>query len=441
MRQNSAVKYLVGGLCAAALAALIVWLIRSEGERTRDTLHEATVEAGQEVREGIVEGAERLGDRAAEVPGKVLRDIKDELENGSERAAEALGDMAEGVLDEAKEILTGESDEDTGEVATGTASQPATTEAGASNPVEVDRVETRDGTVDEAKESAVDRGIDLSGRLLRKAGEVILGQPEDAKPGAQSSSKKTQDPAEIVSELFKLGHEASKEIDEIGQRILGLSVEEEKRVGREVHELVRTNHKILASHRRKGDLERLARPLLGLRERKGLTYTFSVLDDATINAFAHVGGYVYVTTGLLEFVQTDAELQTVVGHEIGHVDLKHCTRQITYAARAAETAGQTGFTVTQLAYQVIAMGYNEEYEFEADEWGYRAVLQIGRTPDEALSFYRRLLTYVNEKRSEAQPADPKNVFETAVREINTHFRTHPPVEERLRRLEALKPRP
>ena len=68
----------------------------------------------------------------------------------------------------------------------------------------------------------------------------------------------------------------------------------------------------------------LQRPSLRICRRKTMHYTFTIVDDPAVNAFSHLGGFVYVHTGLLKMARQDWELEFVLAHEIGHVDLKHC---------------------------------------------------------------------------------------------------------------------
>src|SRR3990170_7812540 len=58
-------------------------------------------------------------------------------------------------------------------------------------------------------------------------------------------------------------------------------------------------------------------------ERPKLPWEFHVVNDAAVNAFALPGGFIYVTRGLLAHMNSEAELATVVGHEIGHVTARH----------------------------------------------------------------------------------------------------------------------
>src|SRR4029077_12899491 len=70
-------------------------------------------------------------------------------------------------------------------------------------------------------------------------------------------------------------------------------------------------------------IQTLGKKLAATSERPNLPWTFRVVDDPAVNAFAIPGGFVYVTRGLLAHMANEAELATVVGHEIGHVTARH----------------------------------------------------------------------------------------------------------------------
>ena len=69
-------------------------------------------------------------------------------------------------------------------------------------------------------------------------------------------------------------------------------------------------------------------------ERPNLPWEFHVVNDASVNAFALPGGFIYVTRGLLTSINDEAELATVMGHEIGHVTNRHSVQQISKAQLA-----------------------------------------------------------------------------------------------------------
>src|SRR6185369_13593830 len=64
-------------------------------------------------------------------------------------------------------------------------------------------------------------------------------------------------------------------------------------------------------------------------QRPNLPYSCEVVDDPTPNAFALPGGPIFVTRGLMDMMDSEAELATVLGHELGHVNARHTAQQIT----------------------------------------------------------------------------------------------------------------
>src|SRR4029077_3070744 len=72
----------------------------------------------------------------------------------------------------------------------------------------------------------------------------------------------------------------------------------------------------------------LGKRLAATSERPNLPWTFRVVDDPAVNAFAVPGGFVYVTRGLLAHLTSEAELASVVGHEIGHVTARHTAAEM-----------------------------------------------------------------------------------------------------------------
>src|SRR4026209_2117990 len=74
--------------------------------------------------------------------------------------------------------------------------------------------------------------------------------------------------------------------------------------------------------------------LAQLSERPNLPWHYSVVDVPAINAFALPGGYIYITRGILPFLNDEAELAGVLGHEIGHVTARHSAQQYTKATPA-----------------------------------------------------------------------------------------------------------
>src|SRR5687767_3936865 len=84
-------------------------------------------------------------------------------------------------------------------------------------------------------------------------------------------------------------------------------------------------------------------------ERPNLPWEFHVVDDAAVNAFAIPGGFIYITRGLLAHMNTEAELASVLGHEIGHVTARHSVQQISKAQLATLGLGIGSILSSDLA--------------------------------------------------------------------------------------------
>lgn len=96
-------------------------------------------------------------------------------------------------------------------------------------------------------------------------------------------------------------------------------------------------------------------------------------DDETLNAFAVPGGYLYVYTGLIKYLDSEDQLAGVMGHEIAHAAQRHSTRQLTKiygidAIRQILTGNAEGDAISQLALGLISLKFSRKHESEADDY-------------------------------------------------------------------------
>jgi predicted Zn-dependent protease len=158
--------------------------------------------------------------------------------------------------------------------------------------------------------------------------------------------------------------------------------------GAKAHKQVLEEYGVLDNPKLQAYVDGIGQKLAKQSHRAQLKWTFTVLDSPEINAFALPGGYVYVTRGIMAYLDSEADLAGVIGHEIGHVTARHgaqrATRQqsaglgvaaatvlgvliegVTGVQGAAQAASQVG--------QGIAAGrlasYSREQETQADELG------------------------------------------------------------------------
>jgi predicted Zn-dependent protease len=139
-------------------------------------------------------------------------------------------------------------------------------------------------------------------------------------------------------------------------------------------------------------VQRIGAQLAQHSHRPGLDYHFTVIDSATVNAFALPGGYIYITRGMLAYLNSEAELAAVIGHEIGHVTARHSVRQqststvtgLLGAVLAASTGIEGADSITNMAGTAIVRGYGREHELEADRLGAEYLAKSGYDPDAML---------------------------------------------------------
>lgn len=127
---------------------------------------------------------------------------------------------------------------------------------------------------------------------------------------------------------------------------------------------------------------------------RDIPYTFQVVVSDAVNAFATPGGFIYVTTGLLQEADNQAQLASVVAHEIAHINKKHSIQALKRAAIAqgvAETAGVSTSTLAQIGYQLaVDLPQTREYEYEADRVGLNILEQAGYPPIAFVNFLKQL---------------------------------------------------
>jgi predicted Zn-dependent protease len=141
---------------------------------------------------------------------------------------------------------------------------------------------------------------------------------------------------------------------------------------------------------------------------KNTKFTFRVMDSPVVNAFALPGGYVYVTRGLLTHVQNEAQLATVLGHEIAHVAARHSSQQARRSqwgqlgVIAGAILGQKvlGEKMPNIGESVLAMGsqaaelfllrHSREAEHESDNLGVAYAARAGYAAGDSARFFHSL---------------------------------------------------
>ncbi|OQW88825.1 MAG: peptidase [Rhodoferax ferrireducens] len=157
--------------------------------------------------------------------------------------------------------------------------------------------------------------------------------------------------------------------------------------GTKAHQQVLQEYGVVKDAKVQAYVNNLGQRLAKLSHRDHLQWHFTVLDSPEINAFALPGGYVYVTRGIMAYLQTEAELAGVMGHEIGHVTARHGAQRATrqqdaglgvlaatllgavLESQGMSGAGQLASQVSQTAAAGYIASYGREQELQADGLG------------------------------------------------------------------------
>jgi predicted Zn-dependent protease len=168
--------------------------------------------------------------------------------------------------------------------------------------------------------------------------------------------------------------------------------------------------------------------------RTDLTWDFAVFDTPEVNAFVLPNGKVAVFRGLLETVQSDGELAAVLGHEAGHVVVRHAAErvsqelavqagvslaQLLLSDSAGEHADEIGAALGMGAVYGVILPYSRKHELEADAVGVDLMRKAGYAPKAAVSFWERRIAEADQR----QPPE--------------FLSTHPADRTRLARLREL----
>jgi predicted Zn-dependent protease len=158
-------------------------------------------------------------------------------------------------------------------------------------------------------------------------------------------------------------------------------------------------------------VQELGSELAASSERPDLPWTFRVLDDPLINAFALPGGFIYVTRGIMVHFESEAELVGVLGHEIGHVTARHSVNQISKQQIAQIGVGvgmilkpelQRYSWIADASMQLLFLKFSRDDEHQADELGVRYMSRVGYDPAQ-LSGVMAMLGRVTREGGEGPP--------------------------------------
>lgn len=206
-----------------------------------------------------------------------------------------------------------------------------------------------------------------------------------------------------------------------------LTIQEEEKLGDELAKQIRKSAPFkdkldtAKTARWRKYLARVAQPLLAEIERKELTYHFHVIDEPVVNAFAMPGGHIYFYTGLLEnkngtWAMNEAQIATIMAHEISHIDLGHTTVLFQYMKKAG-LLGSGAQGLAQAAIYFARHPFSSNQEAESDENGVKMMYWAQYSPKEAVALW--MLWGEQQRKPQKGGEDPIS------KELENLLRSHP----------------
>lgn len=213
----------------------------------------------------------------------------------------------------------------------------------------------------------------------------------------------------------------------------------ELRMGHQGDQQIKQRYALYDSQGMQEYVESIGQRLARAGHRAGIPYRFTLLDSAEVNAFALPGGYVYVSRGILPYLNSEAELAGVIGHEIGHVTARHSVQRIS-AAQGAQIGlavvqifvpairTQAGGTAIDLLGNALLAGYGRDQELQADQLGAEYLARTGYDPG---AMARSLEVLKNQELFDAELAKEEN---REPRRYHGLFASHPENDRRLQEI-------
>ncbi len=250
--------------------------------------------------------------------------------------------------------------------------------------------------------------------------------------GAALATRGTADPNVNLRSLTQLWSDTLRDTDQIGMKFTRVSAADEMKIGAEL--AGRFGEQQIAGNAYVGAVGQTVAEHVRRRE---IRYQFHLINSPAINAFALPGGQIFVTTGMLNFVDSEAELAAVLGHEISHVDLRHCIERYQYELTLKNAGMPEAGQALELAHRLATFSFTPDQELEADAQGQRMSIEAGYDPGAAAALFLRMQSHLRERSPASATTPVGEVTQSVGGVLESYFRSHPPSAERSRQLDDM----
>lgn len=223
---------------------------------------------------------------------------------------------------------------------------------------------------------------------------------------------------------------------------VAISPEQEIRLGLEsAPEMSREmGGELSASDPRTAEVQKIGQLLVRSSEAGKSPWKFNfhlLADNKTVNAFALPGGQIFITLGLLDKLQTEAQLAGVLGHEIGHVIERHSAQQMAknqlgqsliVAVAAGSAQERNSMMLASVVNQMIQLRYGRNDESQADIWGIKLMEKAGFDPRAMVQVMEVLKAASGSRGGGVELFQSHPNPDLRIEQINAYLKEHPPAK-------------
>jgi len=225
------------------------------------------------------------------------------------------------------------------------------------------------------------------------------------------------------------------------QDFMMISEEQEINLGKKYHQEILKQYKLYDDPELQAYVTALGEELAEKSHRNNLFYHFHVIDSPIVNAFALPGGYIYVSRGILAYMNSESELAGLLGHELGHVTARHSAKAISKqqltgilaTAAVIATGNRAAGDLSSILGSAVTSGYGRQAELESDRLGAQYLAAVGYDPNDMIDVIGILKDQEEFEKQRAKEEDREP------RAYHGVFATHPRNDVRLQAvIEAAK---
>ncbi len=181
------------------------------------------------------------------------------------------------------------------------------------------------------------------------------------------------------------------------------------------------------------------------RAERKLPYRFHYVPERYfVNAYALPGGHVFIGQGLIELMESEDQLAAVLGHEVEHIDRRHCVERVQFEAQMRKLPLGAIGALAEIPVEVFQAGYTKNQELEADREGTKLAVRAGYSYQGAVhlfeAFAAKQAIYERQPPQTDRKSLRREIGKLAKQTITGYFRSHPPAPERIRQIRELAER-